>query len=80
MLYNLRSDQFLAVDAINMSWTTVAGRAQLRVFPRLFANGLVRRLNLFPVLAEPMYVVHLSLVFWAIRVSRQAAKSLGSSS
>jgi hypothetical protein len=38
-------------------------------FCRFFANGLVRCFDLFPVLVQPMDVIHESGVCWAVRLS-----------
>ena len=72
-----------AVNAIVMDWAiimnraTIACRAELLLFFRFLANGLVRCQDFVPIFIALLHRIHFTLVLRAIRMSRLAAKTLG---
>ena len=63
--------------AIGMNRPAGAYGAELLLFFRFLANGLVRCQDFVPVLIGLVHRIHLALVLGAIRMAGLAAKTLG---
>jgi hypothetical protein len=69
-------DTFGMDRAIGMNRAAIACRAELLLFYRFLANGLVRRQDFVPILIVLFHRIYLALVLRAIWMPRLVAKTL----